>query len=115
MKIPSILTLKRVMQRRSAMKKHLPHHPVYNKNKSEKFLMVFDAALECNGNSLNKALVTGSDLLKSLVGTILPFHNYRVAFSADIEAVYHQVHMNPANLMKQLLHVSADLSTWMIF
>ena len=53
--------------------------------------MVFDAAAEYNGISLNKALMTGPDLLNSLVGVILRFRNYRVAFSADIEAMYHQV------------------------
>ena len=51
-------------------------------------------ATEYNGNSLNKALLTGPDLLNSLVGIILWFHNYRVAFSADIEAICHQVWVN---------------------
>ena len=50
---------------------------------------------EFNGNSLNKALLTGPDLLNSLVGVLLWFRNYRVAFSAGIEAMYHQVQVNP--------------------
>ena len=74
---------------------YLPHHPVFNKNKPEKFRIVFDAAAEYNGTSLNKALLTGPDLLNSLVGMLLRFFNYRVAFSADIEAMYHQVRVNP--------------------
>ena len=85
------------MQRSSAEKKHakfqkrygIYHHPVFNKNKPEKFRMVFDAAAEHNGNSLNKALLAGPDLLNSLAGVILRFRNYRVAISADIEATYH--------------------------
>ena len=56
--------------------------------------MVFDVAAEYNGNSLNKVLLTGLDLLNSLVGVILRFRNYRVVFSADIEAMYHQVRVN---------------------
>ena len=56
--------------------------------------MIFDAAAEYNGNSLNKALLSGPDLLNSLVGVVLQFRNHRVVFSADIEAMYHQVPVN---------------------
>ena len=56
--------------------------------------MVFDVAAEYNGNSLNKALLTGPKLLNSLVGVILQFHSYRVTSSADIEAMYQQVQVN---------------------
>ena len=73
---------------------YVPHHPVFNRNKPEEFRMVFDAAAEYNGNSLNKALLTGPDLLNSFMEVILWFRNYRVAFSADIEAMYHQVRVN---------------------
>ena len=73
---------------------YLPHHPVFNKNKPEKFQMVFDAATEDNGKSLNKVLLTSPDTLISLVGVMLGFCNYGVAFSADIEAMYHQVRVN---------------------
>ena len=59
---------------------YVPHHPVFNRNKPEKFRMVFDAASEYNENSLNKALLTGPDLLNSFmevncgfVTTELPF------------------------------------------
>ena len=69
---------------------YVPHHHVFNKNKPEIFQMVFDTAAEYNGSSLNKALQTGTDLLNSLAVVMLPFCNYRVAFSADIEAMYHQ-------------------------
>ena len=40
-------------------------------------------------------MLTGPDLLNSLVGVLLQFPNYKVAFSADIEAIYHQVQVNP--------------------
>ena len=56
--------------------------------------MVFDAAAEFNGNNLNKALLISSDLLNSLVGVILRFCSHRGVFSADIEAMYHQVPVN---------------------
>ena len=62
--VPSILTSKRVIQRSSPIKKHLLCHPVYTRNQSEKFQMVFDATVEYNGNTLNKALLTRHDLLR---------------------------------------------------
>ena len=60
----------------------------------ENFWMVFDMAEEYNGNSLNKAFLTCPDLLNSLVGVILLFHNYIIDFSADVEAMYHLVWLN---------------------
>ena len=62
--VPSIFTSKRVIQRSPPIKKHLPCHPVYTRNQSKKFQMVFDPAVEYNGNTLNKALLTRSDLLR---------------------------------------------------
>ena len=62
---------------------------MFNKNKPEKFRIVFDVAAEYNGNSLNKALLTGPAPLNSLVGVLLRFGKHRVAFPADIEALYH--------------------------
>ena len=73
---------------------YLPHHLVFNKNKPDKFWIAFDTAAEINGNSLNKALLTSPDLLNSLVGVLQWFCDYRDAFSADIEAMYHKVRLN---------------------
>lgn len=42
--------------------------------------MVVDTIAEYNGNSVNKTWLTGPDLLNSLVGVILQFFNYIVAF-----------------------------------
>ena len=56
--------------------------------------MVFDTAAEINGNSLKKALLTSPDLLNSLVGVLQWFCDYGVAFSADIEVMYHKVRLN---------------------
>ena len=69
-------------------------HPAFDKNKPDKFQMVFDAAAQENGSNLNKAFPTGPDLLNSLVGVILWFCNCRIAFSADTEAMYYQVQVN---------------------
>ena len=67
------------------------HRTMFNSCKPEKFQMDFYVAAEYSGNTLNKALLTGPDLLNSLVGVILQLHNYRVGFSANTEAMYDQV------------------------
>ncbi|XP_043241191.1 uncharacterized protein LOC122391399 [Amphibalanus amphitrite] len=68
----------------------LPHHAVSNPNKS-KVRVVFDVAARCEGISLNDALITGPDLLQSLVGVLIRFRQERVALVADVEAMFHQV------------------------
>ena len=68
----------------------LPHHAVVNPTKS-KVRVVFDAAAQFAGTSLNDALLTGPDLLRNLVGVLLRFREERVALVADVEQMFHQV------------------------
>ena len=75
----------------------LPHHPVFNPNKPGKMRIVNDAAAECQGTSLNKALLTGPDLLNSLVGIILRLRIGRVAVIADLEEFFHHVGVTEEN------------------
>lgn len=70
---------------------YLPHHPVTNPNKPGKVRVVFDAAAEFEGTSLNKNLLQGPDMTNSLVGVLLRFRQGNVAFAADVEAMFHQV------------------------
>ena len=72
----------------------LPHHPVFNVNKPGKLRIVNDAAAEYNKQSLNKSLVTGPDLLKSLIGVLLRFRISAVAIAGDIEGMFHQVRVS---------------------
>ena len=69
----------------------LPLHPVINPNKPGKVRVCNDAAAEYEGVSLNKVLLTGPDMLNSLVGSLLRFRNGPVAIAGDIEAMFHQV------------------------
>lgn len=62
---------------------YLPHHPVINPNKA-KVRVVFDAASKYHGTSLNDTLVTGPELLNSLIGILLRFRSRPVALVADI-------------------------------
>ncbi|XP_066934903.1 uncharacterized protein [Clytia hemisphaerica] len=73
---------------------YLPHHGVIEPHKPGKIRTVFDAAAEVAGTSLNKSLFTGPDLLNSLIGILLRFRRYKVAVTADIEAMFHRVHLN---------------------
>lgn len=70
---------------------YLPHHAVINPKKPEKLRVVFDAAAVHEGTSLNHHLLTGPDLLNSLVGVLMRFRCGTVAISADIESMFHQV------------------------
>lgn len=70
---------------------YLPHHAVTNPNKPGKVRVVFDAAASYKGTSLNDQLVTGPDLLNSLVGVIMRFRLHAVAMIADIETMFFQV------------------------
>ena len=70
---------------------YLPHHPVTNPNKPGRLRIVFDAAAEFGGMSLNKNLIQGPDMTNSLVGVLLRFRQGRVGLAADVEAMFHQV------------------------
>ena len=69
----------------------LPHHGVVNPNKPGNVRVVFDAASEFRGTSLNKMLHRGPDYLSSQLGVLLCFRRDLVAISGDIRMMYHQV------------------------
>ena len=50
-----------------------------------------DAAAQCEGTSLNDALVTGPDLLNSMIGVVLRFRVGPIAICADIEEMFLRV------------------------
>ena len=82
---------------RTATTWYIPHHGVTNVNKPGKVRMVFDAAAQINGESLNSNLFSGPDLLNSLLGVLLRFRRHRVAVVADIEAMFCQVRLKDAD------------------
>ena len=73
---------------------YLPMHPVTNPNKPGKIRVVNDAAALFEGTSLNNVLLTGPDLLNSLVGILIRFRTGKVAVAADVKDHFHRVRVN---------------------
>ena len=76
---------------RDKLQWYLPHHPVINPHKLEKVRRVCNAAAKYQGVALNDKLLSGPDLLQSLIGIIFRFREHEIALSADIEAMFLQV------------------------
>ena len=76
---------------RDELQWYLPHHPVINPHKPEKVRRVCNAAAQYQGVALNDKLLSGPDLLQSLVGIIFRFREHQIALSADIEAMFLQI------------------------
>lgn len=71
---------------------YIPHHPVL-----KKFRIVFDASCRTDkGISLNGAQLVGEKLQEDLANVIMRFRCNPVAVTADIQKMYLQVQINPA-------------------
>ena len=75
-------------QCRSTKEWYLPHHPVFHPLKPGKVRLALNGAAKFHGWSLNKALLTGPDLLQRLIHVLLRFRQHRYAVSADIEGFF---------------------------
>ena len=68
----------------------LPHHGVRHPTKKS-MRVVLDCSAEKEGVSLNSKLMQGPDYSNSMIGVLLRFRKGLIPFTADIEAMYHQV------------------------
>ena len=74
---------------------YLPHHPVIHEQKPGKVRVVFDCAARFGDTSLNDQLLQGPDLTNNLTGVLLRFQQEPVALMADVQQIFHQVHVAP--------------------
>ena len=72
---------------------YVPHHGVYHPKKAEKLRVVFSSSADFQGHSPNRHLLQGPDLSNSLVDVLCRFKREPVAFTCDIEGMFHQVHV----------------------
>ena len=68
---------------------YLPHFNVYHPRKPDQIRVVFDCSAVFDNESLNKHLLQGPDQLNSLVGVLTRFRKEEVAFTCDIEQMFH--------------------------
>lgn len=69
----------------------LPTFMVTNPQKPDKVRIVWDAAAQVNGISLNSVLMTGSDYLAPLPGILLRFRQGKIAVAGDKKEMFHQI------------------------
>lgn len=72
---------------------YIPHHGVYHPQKG-KLRVVFDCAASYKGTSLSSQLFQGPDLTNSLIGVLVRFRQEPIAIVADIQSMFHQVHVS---------------------
>ena len=70
---------------------YIQHHGVYHPNQPGKIRVVFDCSTEFKGKLINHELMSGPDFTNQIVGVLLQFREEKVAFMADIEAMFYRV------------------------
>ena len=69
---------------------YIPHHGVYHPKKPNKVRVVFDCSARYQGTCLNDHLLQGPDLINPLIGVLCRFREGPIAFTCDVEKMYHQ-------------------------
>ena len=68
---------------------YLPHFPIYNPQKPDQVRVVFDCSDTFEGESLNKHILQGPDLMNKLVGVLTRFRQEEIAITCDVEQMFH--------------------------
>ena len=74
---------------------YLSYHPSVNPNKLSKVRRLLKGTAKFHGTSLNKSLLTRTDLLQNLIYVLLRFRPHPFAVSADIEEMFLEVGVLP--------------------
>ena len=90
---------------------YLPHHGVFHPKK-KKLRVVFDCSASYKGTNLNEHLLTGPNLINELTGVFMRFRAGEIAFTCDIEKMFHQfrVEEKDRRFLKFLWWKDGDLS-----
>lgn len=70
---------------------YLPLGIVVNPKKPNKVRVVWDAAAKVSNISFNSMMLTGPDLLSSLIGVLFRYRQREIAVAADIKEMFHQI------------------------
>ena len=91
---------------------YLPHHPVTHHLKPDKVRVVYDCAATYGRTSLNQQRLQGPDQTNQLTGVLIRFREELIATVADVEAMFHQVLVEPQDrdALRFLWWPSTDLS-----
>ena len=68
---------------------YLPHFPIYHPQKPDQVRVVFDCSDTFEGESMNKHLLQGPDLMNKLVGVLTRFRQEEIAITCDVEQMFH--------------------------
>ncbi|UYV82438.1 hypothetical protein LAZ67_21002170, partial [Cordylochernes scorpioides] len=78
---------------------YMPYHAVLrDQSTTTKLRVVFDASARTStGLSLNDLLYCGPKLQEDIFNILIKFRTYSIALTADIEKMYRQIRLNPAD------------------
>lgn len=76
---------------------YVPHHGVRHPKKPNSIRVVFDCSAVFRGESLNQHLLQGPDQINALVGVLCRFRQEAIAFTCDIQKMFHQFKVRPAH------------------
>ena len=87
---------------------YIPHHGVYHPQKPDKLRVVFDCSVNYQNESLNSHLLQGPDPTNELIVRQSP-----IAFSCDVEGMFHQFQVNEShrNYLRFFWWIDGDITT----